>query len=283
MQQMDSLTGFLSKEVMSATLDRLQAESSRDNKPLTVLLVDMDHFKAYNEKFGHLEGDNVLKYFAGTLRVALLNEQTFTFRFGGDEFIIAFPGKKAREVYRVAQNMAKIFKKRPFLLGDRLYKMYFSAGIATYPTDGIRIKEVIHKADMAMYFSKTQGRARTTICSSVIWKRLAKIVYIGTCISLTLWAVLYFNRTSCTDRIRSWLKESAGKIRMSRVKPQVKPQVKTDLSCPVLVYLKSGRVVRGTIVHYNEDEIELRLNVDAGKGSVTFKKSNIDRIDNENE
>ena len=220
MPQIDFLTGFLSKETIDVTLDKLIAESDIDKKPLTVLLLDMDHFKAYNEKYGHLEGDNMLKYFAGTLRAGLEAEQALIFRFGGDEFIVVFPEKKAREVYRIARNMINIFRRRPFLLRGRLYKMHFSAGIATYPTDGRKVEEIIHKADRAMYFSKTHGRAKATIYSHVFWKILARIIWLVVFISVA--ALLYFNQVSYKDRAMSWLKKRIGKISITLIIPSDK-------------------------------------------------------------
>jgi diguanylate cyclase (GGDEF)-like protein len=199
-------------------LDKLVAESDVHKKPFTVLLLDMDHFRAYNEKHGHLEGDNMLKYFAGTLRAGLESEEALIFRFGGDEFIIVFPEKKAREVYSIARRMINIFRKRPFLLRGRLYKMHFSAGIATYPTDGHIAMEVIHKADKAMYFSKTHGRARATIYSHVLWKTLARIIISVIIISLAV--SMYLGRVFHHDHLMGWLKKKIGKIGITFVIPE---------------------------------------------------------------
>jgi len=232
MQKTDYLTGFLSKETIHIALDKLMAESNIDNKPFTVLLLDMDHFKTYNEKYGHLEGDNMLKYFSGTLRAGLETEQTLIFRFGGDEFIIVFPEKGARDVYRIACNMIKIFRKRPFLLRGHLYKMLFSAGIATYPADGRKIEEVIHKADKAMYFSKTHGRARVTIYSHVLWKTLARTISFAVIASLAI--LLYLDQVFHNDRVMGWLKKKIGKIGITLVVPTDKPGEKRSIDLTII-------------------------------------------------
>lgn len=284
MQQADALTGFLAKEVIYDTLDKFKAESDRDNKPFTLLFLDMDRFRSYNEKYGHLEGDNVLKCFADTLRIAIPVKQVSVFRFGGDEFIIVFPNKKAREVYCIARGMLKILNKASFLVKGSPCKLLFSAGIATYPVDGRKIESLIHKADMAMYFSKTHGHARATIYSRMIWETLTRIICLVMCISLALGAVFYSNQNFYTDHARIWLKKKVGSIITNMSTLQVRmdstaPQARIGSTDPVLVYLKSGRAVKGTIIRDDENEIELKLNFDVGRGTVTFKKSNIDRID----
>ena len=71
MPQTDFLTGFLSKESIDLTLDKLKAECGIDKGHFSMLMLDLDRFKAYNDKYGHLNGDDMLRYFAGTLRMSL--------------------------------------------------------------------------------------------------------------------------------------------------------------------------------------------------------------------
>ncbi|MCX5666713.1 MAG: GGDEF domain-containing protein, partial [Candidatus Omnitrophica bacterium] len=163
MLQTDFLTGFLSKESINLTLDKLKAECDIDKSHFSMLVLDIDRFKTYNDKYGHLYGDDMLRYFSGTLRMILESLQTFMFRFGGDEFIIVFPGKSAKEVYDITRDILKTMKRRPFLSNGRMYKLSFSAGITTYPNDGQDTDEIIRNADKAMYFSKAHGRGKAII------------------------------------------------------------------------------------------------------------------------
>jgi diguanylate cyclase (GGDEF)-like protein len=275
MQQTDFLTGFFGKESMYVMLDKLKAESDVDHKPFTALLLDMDHFRMYNEKFGHLEGDNMLKYFAGTLRATLEDEKTIDFRFGGDEFIVVFPGKKAHEVYHIARNIMTIFRRRPFLMKGRLYKLHFSAGIAVYPADGAGVEEVIHKADKAMYFSKTHGRARITIYSHILHKKMIRVVVIVTCLLLSAAGLWYFIKSPYMPEFMHWLKQRTGKME----KLLIRRAVKLDEEDLDLVYLRSGRVLKGSIIRDDANEVELSLSLEAGSGSTIVKKANIKRIE----
>jgi diguanylate cyclase (GGDEF)-like protein len=274
MTQTDFLTGFLSKEFINITLDKVRAECDIDKQPFSILVLDLDHFKTYNDKYGHLDGDDMLKYFASTLRISLVDIQTFIFRFGGDEFIIIFPGKTAKDVYHITREILKIVKKRPFLSRGRIYRLSFSAGIASYPSDSHDINKIIQNADKAMYFSKEHGRGLVTAYDSILRKTLEKNAAIILGIALLAGAVLYFSRSPYNERAMRWLKEKASKAHIT----VVLPYARSDMQDQDLVYLKSGRILKGTITRDDKDEIELTLTLDTGRGTVTVKRAEIDRI-----
>lgn len=283
----DPMTGFLTKETIRVVTDKLQAEADRDNKPLTFLLLDMDHFRSYNEKFGHLEGDDMLKYFAGTLRASIPQQHIFAFRFGGDEFIIAFPEKTSEDVAVITRDILKIFEKRPYLMKGSLLKLHFSAGIATYPCDGSRMEDIIHKADKAMYYSKTHGRARVTIFKNMIRYNIARAVALIVVACAVIITALLIGEKNIIKRTGSNARKSAANAArkvMSLIGPGRSlsdADRESVASRRSVVYMKTGRTVKGTILRENDYEVELGLDIGVGKGSITVQRSNIDRIERE--
>ena len=129
MIEKDFLTGCLSKEAIGSTLDSVRAQSSFNKTSFSVLVIDLDHFKAYNDKYGHIDGDEVLKYFSSTLRLSIGEEDGIIFRFGGDEFVVVFPDKSAEEAYSIAVDIIKAFRKRPFLSRGSSYRGFISCAL----------------------------------------------------------------------------------------------------------------------------------------------------------
>ncbi|MCX5667804.1 MAG: diguanylate cyclase, partial [Candidatus Omnitrophica bacterium] len=167
-----------------------------------------------------------------------------------------------------------IIKRRPFLSKGRMYKMSFSAGIAAYPNDGRETDEIIHKADKAMYFSKAHGRGKVTIYSHILHKTVEKILGILMGILSAAGALWYFNQSPYKNETIYWLKQKTGNIEriLARRAMKIDPE---DLD---LIYLKSGRILRGTIVREDKDEIELSLSLESGRGAITLKRPDISRI-----
>ena len=274
MNEKDFLTGCLSKESMSGALDKIRAQSSFSKTPFSILVIDLDHFKAYNDKYGHIDGDEVLKYFSSTLRLSIREEEGLIFRFGGDEFIVIFPDKTAEKAYSIAVEIIKAFKRRPFLSSGRMLKLSFSGGIASYPIDGNDSDTILARADKAMYFSKTHGRRRVTLYRRIFRKKLARIFLIFMAVLLAVGAVLYLQQFSFKDYIANWLRSGIKKAGTTLASVSVKTYNK-DFD---IISLKSGRILKGTIKRDDQDEVEIELNIDQGVGSVTIQKSDINSI-----
>ncbi|MCX5666215.1 MAG: GGDEF domain-containing protein [Candidatus Omnitrophica bacterium] len=274
MSETDFLTGCFSKEVISPMLDKIKAECKIYKVPFSVLVIDLDHFKAYNDKYGHIDGDEALKYFASTLRLSLREEETTIFRFGGDEFVIVFSGKNSKEARLTTISLMKNLKRRPFLSGGRIFKLRFSAGIASYPSDGNEVETILQKADKAMYFSKTHGRGKVTLHSHILRVKIKSVLFVLIGALLIVGVLSYLKNSSYRDQIMEWLKRETGKA--STVLTSV--SIKTNDKAPDTVYLKSGRVLKGVIVRDNEDGIELNLSLQTGAGSVMIRRSDIERI-----
>lgn len=271
-EKRDYLTNCYAKEMLDPVLDKIKAEAGITKGHFSVLVLDIDHFKAYNDKYGHLDGDEVLKYFASTLRLSLPAEDEIIIRFGGDEFVVIFPGKTSAETSTIANEMRKNLKRRPFLMRGRVFMMSLSAGIASYPADGRDVSDILAKADKAMYFSKAHGRGRVTQYSSMVMKskiEKAVIVMGAIILSAALFIMLYepARRTVLIKSIKG-IKEN--------IPLQIVPKYATP---PDKVYLRSGSVIRGTIIHEDTKEVHLKLMVKEGEAITIIKKSQIEKIE----
>ena len=170
----DFLTGCYTRAGLYPQVQQLQSDYHRYRAPFSVLIIDIDHFKPHNDKYGHATGDEILKYFVHSIRASLVAEPTFLFRLGGDEFVVLFPAKASDEVKRLADRMNENLKRMPYQMSDRPVKLSFSAGISSYPMNGDTAEELLHRADQAMYFSKQAGRGRVTQYGNFFFVRLKR-------------------------------------------------------------------------------------------------------------
>jgi diguanylate cyclase len=159
----DPLTGLLNRRGMTESLRRAMETARETGMPLSVALLDIDHFKQINDQWGHAIGDEVLRYMGSFLTHCLKNaEGSFSCRFGGEEFVLVLPGMalatacKALESIRAA--LARQVMRRASD-GARLGKVSFSAGLAQM-RPGDCVEALIDRADSAVYTAKRAGRDR---------------------------------------------------------------------------------------------------------------------------
>lgn len=156
----DGLTGLYLKRYL---LDRMSEEIARQMRhktQLSFLMIDLDKFKEYNDRFGHMAGDIVLKII-GTLLISFFNNPgDLVCRYGGEEFSVLLPDcSKVKALELAEQLRARIEKQAIFLRREKTY-MTISAGAAAFPKDAQSREELIHKADQALYKAKQEGRNR---------------------------------------------------------------------------------------------------------------------------
>ncbi len=151
----DPLTGLGNHRHFHERLQRELATAEHDGKELSLCLVDIDDFKRINDRFGHPVGDQVLGQIASRLR-----QGGESFRLGGDEFAVLLPGLDDAAAVSVARS---IVERINALELEQVGEVTVSAGVATYPTQGIARDELIRLADSALYWAKEEGknRART--------------------------------------------------------------------------------------------------------------------------
>lgn len=159
----DGLTGLMNRRSFDARLAEELERSEREQRPLSVVLFDVDYFKAYNDTLGHLAGDKCLKHVARVVRTALLRQQDVAARYGGEEFIAILPDTDEDSAFQIAE------RARLGLLELRLPHstvkggvVTMSAGIATYARSAAPrgARQLLSRADEALYAAKAAGRNR---------------------------------------------------------------------------------------------------------------------------
>lgn len=151
----DPLTGLYNRRYMDDCLERELREASRAARSVSALAVDIDHFKAFNDRLGHAEGDRILTDIGATL-LRVTRAEDVVCRTGGEEFVIILPDttleaatRRAEEIRRAAQEM-----------GDAGAAVTLSLGVATFPQHGVTPLGLLRAADMALYEAKRLGRNR---------------------------------------------------------------------------------------------------------------------------
>jgi diguanylate cyclase (GGDEF)-like protein/putative nucleotidyltransferase with HDIG domain len=154
----DYLTGLPNARSLFLQLDRELARCKRDSTTLTVMVGDMDGFKQINDRFGHLEGNRVLRLFAQALKETC-REYDYVARMGGDEFVVIAPGLPADASVKKAYQLRELAKQAGFeVCAEEILSL--SVGQAMYPQDGKDAEELLAEADRRMYLEKQQQPSR---------------------------------------------------------------------------------------------------------------------------
>jgi diguanylate cyclase (GGDEF)-like protein/PAS domain S-box-containing protein len=159
----DSLTGLFNRRFMQESLEREMMRSRRKNHPLSLLFLDIDHFKRFNDTFGHDAGDFVLQSVADLLR-SFFRGDDIACRCGGEEFAIILPESLAKHaVVRADALRAEIKKLKLQHKDTRLGPISISIGVAAFPEHCSTAEELLKVADQCLYQSKSSGRDRVTV------------------------------------------------------------------------------------------------------------------------
>ena len=154
----DELTGLHNRRAFNRELSRELERSRRSRQPFSLLMVDVDHFKQFNDRFGHPAGDAALRQLAAVLsRTARIVDQVS--RFGGEEFAVILPGTGKEKAPQVAERHRQAVARHRFKEGAKaLGPLSVSLGAATYPDHAKNEEELIAMADRALYEAKESGR-----------------------------------------------------------------------------------------------------------------------------
>ncbi len=159
----DPLTGLFNRRYLDETLPREIHRALRDEEELAVVMMDLDHFKAFNDQWGHEAGDSVLLGVAEALLDGL-RASDIACRYGGEEILIVMPGADAEEaVRRISAISAQVSNMGARVMGRNLPPVTFSAGVATVPGHGDNAEMLIRAADRALYMAKETGRDRVVV------------------------------------------------------------------------------------------------------------------------
>ncbi|MBI3678281.1 MAG: PleD family two-component system response regulator [Proteobacteria bacterium] len=157
----DQLTGLHNRRYMSRHLDMLISGAHKSSKPLAFLIMDIDHFKAVNDTYGHDTGDEVLREFAGRIS-ANVRGIDLACRYGGEEFVVVMPDTDPEYAYTVAERLRREVEANPFAISRDPHKLNItiSIGIAASDTASDSAEALLHRADQALYRAKREGRNR---------------------------------------------------------------------------------------------------------------------------
>jgi diguanylate cyclase (GGDEF)-like protein len=158
----DPLTGLDNRKVLDESLERYVTLSEAAGEPLCAIMLDLDHFKAVNDTYGHQGGDAVLKSTAGILIRSYLRKGDLLVRYGGEEFCVLLPSTHAKDAVRLTENVLEALRRRPVPFNGKSIQVTASAGVAEL-RDAEPGESLVHRADEALYAAKQAGRDRVSV------------------------------------------------------------------------------------------------------------------------
>lgn len=159
----DELTGIYNRRHFQQVLQMEWKRATRFKRPLSLLMIDIDHFKEFNDSFGHPHGDKVLKLIATLLSKNLREVDTIA-RFGGEEFVVLLPDTDRDGAMVVGEKLRRLVEIERFDEGGRqIMPLTVSVGIAVFPEDAKEMDDLIDHADIALYEAKDGGRNRVSV------------------------------------------------------------------------------------------------------------------------
>ncbi|NEU94596.1 diguanylate cyclase, partial [Bradyrhizobium uaiense] len=157
----DALTGLNNRRYMESHLATLAEQASIRGKPLALMILDIDYFKAINDTYGHDAGDDVLREFAVRIRKSIRGID-LACRYGGEEFVIVMPETDLHVAGMVAERLRRSIAGEPFTVdkGGKRITVTISIGLTTLERKGEQVSDVLKRADTALYRAKHDGRNR---------------------------------------------------------------------------------------------------------------------------
>ncbi len=163
--QVDELTGSFNRRFIFAQFEELLLRQRPGGPPLSVAVLDLDHFKSINDSYGHQVGDEMLKHFCDHAR-ANLREHDWLGRTGGEEFLLLLPDASAATAVGIISRLRNALEARPLRTHGVELPCRFCAGIAE-ATEGESVSEIYRRADQALYQAKQSGRNRDVVAGIV--------------------------------------------------------------------------------------------------------------------
>lgn len=160
----DSLTGVANRRHFDEVLDNEMKRSRRNQQPLSLILIDIDHFKQLNDHYGHVAGDECLRLFARLLAATITRTSDLVARYGGEEFAVVLPETNQQAAYAVAEKIRHEIEQTEFTHGQQRILMTASIGVVGYSDHEYKtVAELIAAADQALYAAKDNGRNRCVL------------------------------------------------------------------------------------------------------------------------
>ena len=160
----DALTGLFNRRHFQDNLDKEMRRCEREERPLSLLLLDLDHFKQYNDRWGHTQGDEELRRVASQVTKSIRTTD-MAFRYGGEEFAVLLPSCTKEQAAEVAEKIRAAVGAHGHRAGV-LGRTTISIGAATFPQDGRAARALVDTADGALYAAKAAGRDRVSLAGA---------------------------------------------------------------------------------------------------------------------
>lgn len=162
----DPLTGLFNRRQFEQQLNDELTRARRYQRPLSLLWLDVDHFKQINDRHGHLAGDQVLRELSRVLQLSV-RAVDYVARYGGEELAVILPEVEVAEAAEMAERLRRAIEARSISIpSGKHVQITASMGVAAYPAHGQEASDVIKKADEAMYQAKRQGRNRVVAATT---------------------------------------------------------------------------------------------------------------------
>jgi diguanylate cyclase (GGDEF)-like protein len=159
----DPLTGLFNRRYMEESLERELRRAVRNNELVALLMIDIDHFKQFNDTFGHQAGDTLLREF-GTFLRQRTRGQDVACRFGGEEFVIILTASSLDGASQRAELLREELKQLVVQhVGQVLGALSISIGVSAFPNHGSSAEELLNAADRALYRAKSEGRDKVVL------------------------------------------------------------------------------------------------------------------------
>jgi diguanylate cyclase (GGDEF)-like protein len=160
----DGLTGLLNRHYFEERLTEEMDRASRTKSQVSLVMIDIDGFKSFNDTHGHLSGDEALRLTAGTIRSAV-RTMDIVARYGGEEFAVILPETGRQEASSIAERILHEVEALVHTVDGGQVRLTISAGVAEFPADAASLRELIVRADRALYSAKAAGKNRIAITS----------------------------------------------------------------------------------------------------------------------
>ncbi|OHV13811.1 diguanylate cyclase domain-containing protein [Kushneria phosphatilytica] len=165
--ELDALTGLGNRRLLDRRLPQILSLTHRLDRPVALIMIDVDHFKAFNDYYGHPEGDECLKILAATLSDIFQRDSDLIARIGGEEFVIVLPDFDVEEAHNIASGVRTAIEAQciEHARSPTSCHVTISAGVAvSYPTTPLSAAELLKQADLALYRIKRDGRNSVGYC-----------------------------------------------------------------------------------------------------------------------
>ena len=163
----DGLTGLLNHRAFHSRLHYEWEQAQRHGESLTLMMIDLDHFKRINDTYGHQAGDRILKQVSSSV-ARLVRKVDTVGRYGGEEFTVLLPTTTAQQAWKMAERIRTVIERSQFGFEGVTIPVTLSIGMASAPMDASGPDHLVNLADKALYWAKSQGRNRTALYPELV-------------------------------------------------------------------------------------------------------------------